>query len=626
MVDSIEALYREYRERLGEVDSIERELLETDDKAAWTETLVKKSDLIRSFYRDTEKELDTYINPILDGDEELTEENAEKLYQGAFSYYNNVLADDVMESQMLVKLWEYFHGVGNDYRERNCRFAFSDNPFFCVEGSMKQVASEQADWVSSYIDRIDTLREEHQSDKEFFAEVKHIMEANRKQYHMESVKYEPDVNALIRCFNRLSQLKKYKKYYDDTLWEEIQKQYDEAGTDVLFIAAMNWQKVDEDKKKQFKEVYPAAFLEQTSLPREQRNQKKYTAYLVYAFYSGILEPEETYSLLRAYMKSMNQDYDFNSPNWFQQPSDSKFAFYCHCFKPMLEMLARTKLTKDKLSRVKAGLFYELKVYIETIPRACQCKEYLDQALYHMLYDLIPFVEGEDQAIELIDTMIISRQLSTLIHSVMTAKLSKRIAESVLAKHPSFFKNSLGLYTMKDVEKRRDEILRYCYNGARVHDIGKILISNIINMQIRQLSETEHSYIKYHPKWSYDILTRNPGLSRYADMALGHHKSYDGQSGYPEEYDNTRSSHKIFIDILTIADCLDAATDMLGRNYARGKSFDEVVSEMVAGSGTLYHPSLVELLTKDGKLYLDLKKETSVEARIETYYHIYRKYR
>ena len=48
-------------------------------------------------------------------------------------------------------------------------------------------------------------------------------------------------------------------------------------------------------------------------------------------------------------------------------------------------------------------------------------------------------------------------------------------------------------------------------------------------------------------------------------------------------------------MITIADCTDAATDILGRNYARGKGFRELLAELSATKGTRYNPDIVTLM-------------------------------
>ena len=62
-----------------------------------------------------------------------------------------------------------------------------------------------------------------------------------------------------------------------------------------------------------------------------------------------------------------------------------------------------------------------------------------------------------------------------------------------------------------------------------------------------------------------------------------------------------SPDKIMIDLITLSDCLDAATDNLGRNYQRAKKVSAVLEEFAAGSGTRYNPDLVHLLLTDAHL-------------------------
>ncbi len=44
--------------------------------------------------------------------------------------------------------------------------------------------------------------------------------------------------------------------------------------------------------------------------------------------------------------------------------------------------------------------------------------------------------------------------------------------------------------------------------------------------------------------------------------------------------------------------MDAATDILGRNYAKGKEFDRLFAELKEGAGTRYNPYIVRLI-EDG---------------------------
>lgn len=62
-----------------------------------------------------------------------------------------------------------------------------------------------------------------------------------------------------------------------------------------------------------------------------------------------------------------------------------------------------------------------------------------------------------------------------------------------------------------------------------------------------------------------------------------------------------------IDIISICDSLDAATDYLGRSYARTKTLSQVLGELQAGSGTRYSSHVVNLISDSPKLQSELEQ-------------------
>ena len=308
MAGTIPELYAEYRKRLEDVDRIEKELLRTNEQSSWNACLIRKSELVRDYYSKTEQDLNNLINPYLYGSSPLDDKTAMELFEGASEYYNSAMYDDVMESQIFKLLWEYYQSTGNEYMERACRCAFSNNAFLNVEGRLRKYAIEQAEWVSGYIDRIDYLRQMHKDDDEaFYADVRRVFDTLHGQYEMERSRFEPNVNRMIGCFNNLSKVRKYRKLFPDDIWETIEKPLNEVGTDVMFMAALHWESVDVQLKEIIGPAYPIGFIEQTKLPVEQRDMKVYVGYIVYAFYSGLLKPEQTFTLLRSYSRTITKE-------------------------------------------------------------------------------------------------------------------------------------------------------------------------------------------------------------------------------------------------------------------------------------------------------------------------------
>ena len=166
----------------------------------------------------------------------------------------------------------------------------------------------------------------------------------------------------------------------------------------------------------------------------------------------------------------------------------------------------------------------------------------------------------------------------------------------------------------------DEILDFTWHAAACHDFGKLPIIDTIMVYGRSILDDEYALIKTHPDMGYSIMNRYPSTRKYARVARGHHKWYDNSKGYPENFFTTDLPEKVICDIVTVADCLDASTDTVGRSYNRGKSFEELRDELSQGSGRRYSPDVVELfyipeVVKDLKFLLANGRN---ENYLETY--------
>ena len=209
---------------------------------------------------------------------------------------------------------------------------------------------------------------------------------------------------------------------------------------------------------------------------------------------------------------------------------------------------------------------------------------------------------------------------TFVHSRMVAHLSTCLCGHLIDRSPGLLIGVEGCTTAEEVLQKRDDILWFVWHAALCHDAGKIFIMDTIFVYGRKLLDMEFDLIKTHPKVGASMLKRFPGTAKYADVALGHHKWYDNSRGYPEEFDTSKRPVKTVIDLVLCADCLDAATDTVGRSYNRGKSFDEFCAEVREGSGTRYAPWLHDLLSEP-----DVREDIEfllTKGREKNYYDTY----
>lgn len=211
---------------------------------------------------------------------------------------------------------------------------------------------------------------------------------------------------------------------------------------------------------------------------------------------------------------------------------------------------------------------------------------------------------------------------TYIHSLIVSEITKTLTACMLMNNPDYFLGVLNFNTKDEILANASRIVDLAYNCGIYHDVGKTMCMFYININERKLIEEEFKCIKTHVTSGYDLLAKKKDNECYALAALYHHVYYDGKGGYPENIDKCPAFIKPIVDILTIADSIDAATDSIGRHYKFPKSLDALIEEFKDGSGTRYSPSVVKLL--DNK---DVRKRVDTIINVERlsiYMNVYHK--
>jgi HD-GYP domain-containing protein (c-di-GMP phosphodiesterase class II) len=111
-------------------------------------------------------------------------------------------------------------------------------------------------------------------------------------------------------------------------------------------------------------------------------------------------------------------------------------------------------------------------------------------------------------------------------------------------------------------------------AMRLHDIGKLAISNRILDKPGPLTDAEFAKVREHPVLTQRILERVPGFSELASIASAHHERLDG-SGYPRGL--TAGDLTMPMRVLAIADVYEALTSE--RPYRSACSSDRALEIM-----------------------------------------------
>lgn len=132
------------------------------------------------------------------------------------------------------------------------------------------------------------------------------------------------------------------------------------------------------------------------------------------------------------------------------------------------------------------------------------------------------------------------------------------------------------------------VLRSIYEGALLHDIGKIAIPDRILLKAAPLTAPERDEMQTHPQRGYDILAPITPLKAAAAVVLTHEERFDGQ-GYPNRLVGT--TIPLGARLLAVIDTLDAMTS--DRVYRKALSFDTAREEIIAQSGRQFDPQVVD---------------------------------
>lgn len=228
-----------------------------------------------------------------------------------------------------------------------------------------------------------------------------------------------------------------------------------------------------------------------------------------------------------------------------------------------------------------------------------------------------------ERLQVLNDLMMSAQINTYAHSAHEASLAKTMVSGLIRYAPELLVGIPGCSTTTDVRLNRDSLEEYIWQAAMFHDLGKNSMAPIITNDFRRISDLEYRIIKLHPEKGLDFLDIDPTFSIYRDITLCHHKWHNGQGGYPIAAANTESPIHIMIDIITICDCLEAATDAVGRNYNPTKVFEAVLQEFESQSGTRYNGDIVRVIRQNPRFFDDLERLVSPWGCYANYYDIYK---
>lgn len=329
---------------------------------------------------------------------------------------------------------------------------------------------------------------------------------------------------------------------------------------------------------------------------------------------------------RAALKEAKEIYETQIKPLTQQKKIGEGAFYSLMnYYPNLAFIVDTARVSTNYKKKCVKMFCEDIIRMFRHRKAQQNSTQYNQTLEDVSTDprLIKYLNDKER-IGFVMELNVATQVTTYAHSTHVARLAEAMMKAIIRHQRELLVGKLGITSKWQVRLHQRQLIHFIIHAALCHDIGKNSIVSVVNNDYRQLSDEERRIIRMHPRLGLKYLKISKELKYYHDTTLGHHKWYNGKGGYPSDFDNTKSPFRFMIDIITLCDCMQAATERVGRNYKQEKSFEKVMEELREGAGTRYNPDLVKLIDDIPELYNELER-IAIYGWPDIYYEIYKNY-
>jgi diguanylate cyclase (GGDEF)-like protein len=167
-----------------------------------------------------------------------------------------------------------------------------------------------------------------------------------------------------------------------------------------------------------------------------------------------------------------------------------------------------------------------------------------------------------------------------IADLVDARLGFTEHSAAMARWAGVLADALGL----DPASRERAI-----QAARIHDIGKIALSDTLLTKPGPLDEREWQLMRTHPEHGQHLLLDVPGYRDLAAIVRGHHERYDG-TGYPDRIPGADLA--VETRIVSVLDTWAAMR--ADRPYRAARTPEDARAELRAVRGTQLDPEIVDV--------------------------------
>lgn len=647
--EDIADFYARYKQNLKAEAGIVNDLLSARDQEIWTEKLKRKRRSMRYLYIENEALLNVYVRPFLD-ENALNDELAEEFLHQIHAASGESCEDDLAFREVAETLRRYYKEKYDVSGSRD-EHAYTNYLWACsILGAYYNRGFEKSDGERSLAcyEEIRKLRARYGELEDF--ELRRRVVFSFYNYAVVSRNFE-----LVDAAGLIGLLNEALSFYEDpevraldgeridftALCRELK-----IHTIGNFILGHERGEVEKDILSECRRVLEDCYKESLSKNPEPYEMADgiYCAYTRCLFFLGEFDCTEYLNDYKRYCDYVIARDTFDTlpgiPFW-----NSRLFRVCNQHLPVI--ISALSEYKDEYrpagcadagdERTNAGAGQpdaadSAKIMAECVGQYLEilsqmprtgCVNFVNDVTAESLLSILNRLSGSEIDFSFFIRSTIWRDEMTLIHAELVGQLARRILKEVFEQKPELLIGEYGCRNVLEVLENRERLTAFADGAAQIFDIGKIKLAGIAGKQSRRWTQWEKEKMLGHPRLGVEMIRKAPFLMPYADIVLGHHKSYDGKTGYPPEFDNTASEHRFFIELIHICDFLCSETEWMGRAAADTGRFGRCLEELRRGSGTRYQPELVELIVGEPALKRDLSYLLCA-GRSRIYYEIYQR--
>ncbi|MDR1708481.1 MAG: response regulator, partial [Candidatus Accumulibacter sp.] len=209
---------------------------------------------------------------------------------------------------------------------------------------------------------------------------------------------------------------------------------------------------------------------------------------------------------------------------------------------------------------------------------------------------------QDSIMEMVAELVEFRDSRTGGHIWRTQQYLQCLIEKMLA--IDLYRREIGEWDLKRLVP-----------SAKLHDVGKIAISDTILNKPGKLTPEEFEIMKTHARRGMEIIDRiekdtNEDFFDHAKLFAGyHHEKWDG-SGYPHGL--CGEAIPLQGRLMAIADVYDALIS--ARSYKEAMPLDVAMGIMLNGRGSHFDPALIDVFASVSGQFEDIARENRQQQR------------